>query len=45
MPIRGARAMIDGTAGDLEGFRSDFLKIFGFNAEGVDYDADVSPVV
>ena len=27
--------------GDLEGFREDFLKIFGFGFEGVDYDADV----
>ena len=29
---------------DLEGFRRDFLKIFGFEANGVDYDADVSPL-
>ena len=28
---------------DLQGFRSDFLKIFGFEAAGVDYDADVDP--
>ena len=27
---------------DLAGFRRDFLRIFGFEAEGVDYDADVS---
>lgn len=26
---------------DLEGFREDFLKIFGFGIDGVDYDADV----
>jgi enoyl-[acyl-carrier protein] reductase/trans-2-enoyl-CoA reductase (NAD+) len=28
---------------DLAGFRRDFLRIFGFEADGVDYDADVSP--
>ncbi|MEM7098965.1 MAG: enoyl-ACP reductase FabV [Pseudomonadota bacterium] len=27
--------------GDLEGFREDFLKIFGFGFDGVDYEADV----
>jgi enoyl-[acyl-carrier protein] reductase/trans-2-enoyl-CoA reductase (NAD+) len=32
-----------GELGDLEGFRSDFLKIFGFGLPGVDYDADVDP--
>lgn len=26
---------------DFEGFRADFLKIFGFGIDGVDYDADV----
>ena len=26
---------------DLEGIRADFLKIFGFGLDGVDYDADV----
>ncbi len=30
--------------GDLEGFRSDFLKIFGFGFEGVDYDAEQDPL-
>jgi enoyl-[acyl-carrier protein] reductase/trans-2-enoyl-CoA reductase (NAD+) len=30
--------------GDLPGYRRDFLRIFGFDADGVDYDADVSPV-
>ena len=29
--------------GDLAGFRADFLKIFGFGLDGVDYDADVDP--
>ncbi len=31
--------------GDLSGFREDFLKIFGFGFAGVDYDADVDPVM
>ncbi len=29
---------------DLAGFRRDFLRIFGFDVDGVDYDADVSPL-
>jgi len=29
--------------GDLAGFRNDFLKLFGFGMEGVDYDADLDP--
>jgi enoyl-[acyl-carrier protein] reductase / trans-2-enoyl-CoA reductase (NAD+) len=29
---------------DLAGFRQDFLRVFGFEARGVDYDADVSPL-
>ena len=29
--------------GDLAGFRADFLKIFGFGIQGVDYDAYVDP--
>jgi enoyl-[acyl-carrier protein] reductase/trans-2-enoyl-CoA reductase (NAD+) len=29
---------------DLSGFRRDFLRIFGFEADGVDYEADVSPL-
>jgi len=29
---------------DLDGFRSDFLRIFGFGIDGVDYEADVSPL-
>jgi enoyl-[acyl-carrier protein] reductase / trans-2-enoyl-CoA reductase (NAD+) len=28
---------------DLEGFRRDFLRIFGFEVDGVNYDADVTP--
>jgi enoyl-[acyl-carrier protein] reductase/trans-2-enoyl-CoA reductase (NAD+) len=32
------------TLGDLEGFRSDFLRIFGFGLPGVDYGADVDPL-
>jgi enoyl-[acyl-carrier protein] reductase/trans-2-enoyl-CoA reductase (NAD+) len=31
--------------GDLDGYRADFLKIFGFGVDGVDYEADVSPLV
>lgn len=27
---------------DVEGFRRDFLRVFGFEIDGVDYDADVS---
>lgn len=29
--------------GDYEGYHNDFLKLFGFGFDGVDYDADVSP--
>ncbi len=29
---------------DLEGFRRDFLKIFGFGIDGVDYDAEQDPL-
>ena len=29
---------------DLAGFREDFLRIFGFGFDGVDYDAEVSPL-
>ena len=31
--------------GDLTGFREDFLKIFGFGFDGVDYAADVDPML
>ena len=30
---------------DFAGYRSDFLKLFGFGIPGVDYEADVDPVV
>lgn len=30
---------------DLAGYRSDFVKLFGFGLEGVDYSADVEPNV
>ncbi|TNF02831.1 MAG: trans-2-enoyl-CoA reductase family protein [Gammaproteobacteria bacterium] len=30
---------------DFKGYKHDFLKLFGFDIEGVDYDADVDPVV
>ena len=29
---------------DIDGFRNDFLRIFGFAADGVDYEQDVSPL-
>jgi enoyl-[acyl-carrier protein] reductase / trans-2-enoyl-CoA reductase (NAD+) len=28
---------------DIEGYRAEFLKLFGFGISGVDYDADVEP--
>lgn len=31
--------------GDLDGFRADFLRIFGFGIDGVDYGADVDPTL
>ena len=30
---------------DLQGFREDFLKIFGFGIDGVDYDAEQDPTL
>lgn len=30
---------------DIAGYRADFLKLFGFGLDGVDYDADVDPAV
>ena len=30
---------------DLEGFKEDFLKIFGFGFEGVDYEEDLDPTL
>lgn len=30
---------------DFRGYKHEFLKLFGFDIEGVDYDADVDPVV
>jgi enoyl-[acyl-carrier protein] reductase/trans-2-enoyl-CoA reductase (NAD+) len=30
---------------DYQGYKDEFLKLFGFGIEGVDYDADVDPVV
>nr|WP_246480476.1 enoyl-ACP reductase FabV [Motiliproteus sediminis] len=29
---------------DYQGYKDEFLRLFGFGIEGVDYDADVSPV-
>jgi len=31
--------------GDYKGYNQDFLKLFGFEFEGVDYDTDVDPLV
>ena len=31
--------------GDLEGYRKDFYNLFGFDVEGVDYDADANEIV
>ena len=30
---------------DYAGYHEDFLKLFGFGFDGVDYDADISPLV
>jgi enoyl-[acyl-carrier protein] reductase/trans-2-enoyl-CoA reductase (NAD+) len=30
---------------DMEGYMAEFLRLFGFGVDGVDYDADVNPVV
>ncbi|GAB5452737.1 MAG: enoyl-ACP reductase FabV [Halioglobus sp.] len=30
---------------DFEGYKREFLQLFGFEVEGVDYDADVDPLV
>lgn len=34
-----------GQLADLEGFRADFLRIFGFGLPGVDYDAEQDPLM
>jgi enoyl-[acyl-carrier protein] reductase/trans-2-enoyl-CoA reductase (NAD+) len=30
---------------DIEGFKKDFLAAHGFGLEGVDYEADISPII
>lgn len=30
---------------DMKGYKEEFLRLFGFGIDGVDYDADVNPVV
>ena len=30
---------------DMQGYKDEFLRLFGFGIDGVDYDADVNPVV
>lgn len=34
-----------GELGDLDGYKADFLKIFGFGFAGVDYEAEVDPTL
>ena len=29
---------------DMQGYKEEFLRLFGFGLDGVDYDADVSPI-
>ena len=33
------------TLADFDGYRQEFLQLFGFGIEGVDYDAEVGPEV
>jgi enoyl-[acyl-carrier protein] reductase/trans-2-enoyl-CoA reductase (NAD+) len=33
------------TLSDFAGYKEEFLQLFGFEVEGVDYDADVDPAV
>ena len=33
------------TVSDFAGYREDFLRLFGFGLPGVDYEADVDPMV
>ena len=30
---------------DFTGYRQEFLQLFGFEVDGVDYDADVDPTI
>ena len=30
---------------DFDGYKAEFLKLFGFGLPGIDYEADVDPVV
>ena len=30
---------------DFAGYKAEFLRLFGFEVEGVDYEADVNPTV
>mgnify|MGYP001811945025 CR=1 FL=1 len=30
---------------DFDGYKREFLQLFGFEVDGVDYDADVNPMV
>jgi enoyl-[acyl-carrier protein] reductase/trans-2-enoyl-CoA reductase (NAD+) len=33
------------TLADFDGYRQEFLQLFGFGIEGVDYEAEVDPEV
>jgi len=33
------------TISDFAGYKAEFLRLFGFGVEGVDYEADVNPDV
>ena len=30
---------------DYDGYRAEFLRLFGFGIDGVDYEADISPLI
>ena len=32
------------TLSDIAGYRSEFLRLFGFGMEGINYDADAEPL-
>jgi enoyl-[acyl-carrier protein] reductase/trans-2-enoyl-CoA reductase (NAD+) len=31
--------------GDYQGYKKEFLNLFGFSVDGVDYEEDISPLV
>ena len=45
-PDKGAsREEVMQMLADFDGYRQEFLQLFGFGVDGVDYDADVDPEV